>query len=273
MTQNQQNANGHPEWLQTTLREAAIRQILILDGNVQDIFYDPQQRQYVTLPELLVRMLGHSQAPGFSITAVWDQIDGLRFGNKRTRERFQSALGGTTARANSPANKRTYDMGAQGSQPAASSGQLYPDPADLLAAIRQVFDNENERPAFIMDHTQYMVSQPDHPDQNERNWILQLKKSITDAGSVPMNSDTLRRNRGLIVLLTANLGNLPPSLYQADSRVKLISVPTPSRPQASWPRRSTLCNFSIFARPNSRRSPSPLSQRMIPSRPAKSAVD
>ena len=231
MTQNQQNTNGYPEWLQTTLREAAIKQILILDGNVQDIFYDPQQRQYVTLPELLARMLGQGQALGFSITGVWDQIDGLRFGDKQTRERFQNALGGTTARANSPANKRTYDMGSQGPQPAASSGRLYPDPADLLAAIRQVFDNENERPAFIMDHTQYMVSQPDHPDQNERNWILQLKKSITDASSVAMNSDTLRRNRGLMVLLTANLGNIPPSLYQADPRVKLISVPTPSRPQ------------------------------------------
>ena len=230
MSQNQQNGNCCPEWLQTTLREAAIRRTLILDGNVNDIFYDSQQREYVSLPELLVRMFGRSESLKFSITGVWDQVDGLRFSDNRTRDRFQNALGGTTVQANNSPNNRAYDMGSQGLKPA-TAGRLYPEPPELLAAVRQVFDNENERPAFIMDYSQYMVTQPDHPDPSERNWILQLKKAITDSGVISMNSDTLRQNKGLVVLLTTNLGNIPPSLYQADPRVKLISVPTPSRPE------------------------------------------
>lgn len=228
MSQNQQNENYCPEWLQTTLREAAIRRTLILDGNVHDIFYDPQQREYISLPELLVRMFGRSEMLNFSITGVWDQADGLRFGDSRIRERFQNALGGTTVQANSCSNNRSYDMGSQ-TPKTASSGRLYPEPTELLPAVRRAIDNENEHPAFILDYSQYMVTQPNHPDPNERNWMLQLKKAITDAGIISMNSDTLRQNKGLVVLLTTNLGKIPPLLYQADPRIKLISVPTPSR--------------------------------------------
>ena len=230
MSQNQQKNNDYPEWLQTTLREAAIRQILILDGNVQDIFYDPQQREYSTLPQFLLRMFDRTKALDFSIAGIWDQVDGLRFKDSRELEKFKNVLGGSTVQNQNSANSNAYDMGNQAPKTTAPN-QLYSNPADLLAATRQVFDNENEHPAFILDYTQYMVTQPDHPDPNERNWILQLKKTITGSGTIPMNSDALRRNKGLIVLLTTNLGNIPPSLYQADPRVKLISVPSPSRPE------------------------------------------
>ena len=46
----------HPDWLRTALREAPIRARMVLYGNVRDCFFDPEQRQYVRLGELLSRL-------------------------------------------------------------------------------------------------------------------------------------------------------------------------------------------------------------------------
>jgi len=214
-----------PEWQQIFTREINIRRLLIMEGNVNDIFYDSQQRQYVNLPEYLRRIIERNQNLSFTLVGVWDQIDGLRFQDGQMRDRFLRALQNASNNARKTQNSQAYDTGTQ-TAPAAP-GKLYTDPADLMAAVRQVL--LKERPVIILDHTQHLVTQPDHPDTNERNWILQLKKCILDNQVIPINSDTLRNNPGLFILLSNNLGNIPPSIYQSDPRVKLITMPCPCR--------------------------------------------
>jgi len=213
------------EWQQTFIREAAVRRLMFLEGNVNDLFYDPQQRQYVTLPEHLRRIIERNQNLAFTVVGVWDQIDGLRFQNEQMRDRFLKALQIASNTDRKTQNSQAYDMGTQATP--AGSGKLYTDPADLMASVRQVLSKE--RPVLILDHTQHLVTQPDHPDTNERNWILQLKKCSLDDQVIPINSDTLRHNPGLSIFLTNSLGNIPPSIYQSDPRVKLINIPCPCR--------------------------------------------
>jgi len=222
-----QNNTFIPDWQQSFVRETAIRRLLILEGSVNDIFYDPQQRQYLTLPEHLRRIIERNPNYPFTIFGVWDQIDGLRFQDDLMRDRFLKAVQAASNPARKTQNSQAYDMGTPVIP--ANPGKLYPDPADLMAAVRQVL--QKELPVLILDHTQHLVTQPDHPDTNERNWILQLKKCILDNQVIPINSDTLRNNSGLFILLTSNLGNIPPSIYQSDPRVKLINIPCPSRPE------------------------------------------
>ena len=81
-----------PDWQQTFIREAAIKRLMILEGNVNDIFYDPKQRQYVNLPEYLRRIIQQTPNLSFTLTGVWDQIDGLRFQDDQMRDRFLKAL-------------------------------------------------------------------------------------------------------------------------------------------------------------------------------------
>jgi energy-coupling factor transporter ATP-binding protein EcfA2 len=230
MAQNQNKNQEYPEWVQALLRQAPICRALVLYGNVQDTFYDPEQRQYVTLPELLTRIFTRNKALGYSMTGVWDQVDGLRFPDQQMLARFRKAVAGKSTGNNTAA--QAYDLGEQNNTQAANSNnRLYPDPADLMAAIRPLIDSTQERPAFIIDYSQLLITQPDHPDQTERNWMLQMAKAVTGPNIVSMNSDNLRHNGGLIVLLATNLGKIPPILYQGDPRVKVISVPTPARPQ------------------------------------------
>jgi len=220
-----QNNTFIPEWQQTFTREAAIKRLIIMEGNVNDIFYDPLQRQYVALPEYLRRIIEHNQNLNFTLSGVWDQIDGLRFQDDQIRDRFLKGIQNASNTTRKTQNSQAYDMGTQ-TTPAAT-GKLYTDPADLMASVRQVL--QKERSVLILDHTQHMVTQPDHPDTNERNWILQLKKCILDNPVISINSDTLRKNPGLLILLTNTLGNIPPSIYQSDPRVKLVTIPCPSQ--------------------------------------------
>jgi len=226
MTQN--TNHEYPEWVQTFRRDAPISRGLILYGNVQDTFYDPQQRQYVTLSWLLLTILAEDKSLGFSLAGLWDQVDGLRFPDDRMLKQFHKAL---AAKSKSSPSGTAYDVGESNNPAGHTNGRLYPDPADLMGAIRQTMSSGQERPVFILDYSQMLITQPDHPDPTERNWMLQMGKAITGPKIVPVNSDHLRHSGALIVLLTNNLGKLPPMLYQGDPRVKLIPVPTPTRPQ------------------------------------------
>jgi hypothetical protein len=211
MTQTQNSNHEYPEWIQMLHRDAPISRGLILYGNVQDTFYDPQQRQYVTLPELLLRILTRDTALGFSMAGVWDQIDGLRFPEERMLNRFYKAL---APKPQGAQRGQAYDVGEQSNAGGHANGRLYTDPADLMGALRQVISGGQEHPAFVLDYSQLLVTQPDHPDPSERNWMLLMGKIIAGPNTAPVNSDHLRHSGGLIILLTNNLGKLPAMLYQ-----------------------------------------------------------
>ena len=226
----QDRNHEYPEWIATLRRDASISLGLILWGNVRDTFYDPQQRQYVTLAELLMRVFAKDKTLDFSLVGLWDQADGLRFPDDRMLQRFQRAINSHPAKPAGGQDGQTYNLGEQNTaQAVRPNDRLYSDPADLLGAVRQIITGGQERPAFIIDYSQLLITQPDHPDATERHWMLQVGKAIAGPNIVATNSDSLRRNRGLIVLLTTTLGKIPPMLYQGDPRIKLISIPSPSR--------------------------------------------
>lgn len=221
------------EWLQAVRREASHRSALILDGKVRDLFYDLEQRQYVTLSEFLIRDLRRDRTLGFTFAGIWDHVDGLRFPDDQSRRRFEEAVdGGGRSRSHDAAIGESYEVGQEAQPATGETGTgLYPDPTEFLISIRRVLESGRERPLFILDWSHLLVTQPDHPDPTERQWILHLSKAFTGSIVAPMDSDHLRQGSGLIILLTANLGALPPIIYQGDPRVRLLSVPAPTRPE------------------------------------------
>jgi hypothetical protein len=219
-----------PDWLRTTRREAAIRPAFILYGNVRDLVYDPQQHELVTLTEFLMRTFSRDTELGFTLVGVWDQADGLRFANGRMLERFHDALRPQSAGARSGGNE-AYKLGeTAATQPATTTPTgLYTDPLEAFAAMRTVMQRSTERPVFLVDWNHLAVTQAASPDPEERQRLLQLGKAILGDAVSPMDSDHLRQSRGLIVLIAAQLGRVPPVLYQGDPRIRLIAVPTASR--------------------------------------------
>jgi len=233
MSESRNQNDNLLDWLQDLRREAGIRKGLILHGNARDIFYDSRDRQYVTLAELVVRILSRDSSLGFTLVGVWDLVDGLRFPNDKSAGRFREIVQGTARKLDPPDQGQAYDVGETDNRQESSSPSrpLYPDLNELLPAIRTALNREGERPLFVLEWTHMLVTQPAHPAPEERQWMLNLGKALLGGPVVSIDSDHLRNNGGLVVLLTANLGNLPPLLYQGDPRVRLLAVPQPSRPE------------------------------------------
>ncbi|MFP2905186.1 AAA family ATPase [Pyxidicoccus sp. 3LFB2] len=217
-----------PDWQSALQREARIRSGLVLYGNTRDVFFDPDSRDYLTLSELVSRRLGRGASSRFSLTAVWDQADGLRFGSqpqaRRWDEVLQRRMGG--ASAGTP-----YDTGEAPEPPARGSGATGTRLAlrELIPAFRQVLAEASECPLLVVDWSHLLVTQPAHPSAEEREWMLTLGKALVGDAVQPLDSDRLQRGTGLLVLIAASLGALPPSLYQGEPRVRLLDIPSPSR--------------------------------------------
>lgn len=214
-----------PDWINAVTREADVRTGLVLYGNTRDIYWTGVGSDYATLPALLV-----SRLPQFGIHGIWDRVDGLRFASENQGRRWSDAVAGSVGK---PSCEGTpYDLGEdEGDNASGQSSRALRriELPELLAEYRAVLANETLRPVLIIDWSHLLATQPAHPDPSEREWILQLGKALVGNASQRIDSDRLRDARGLVVLLSANLGAVPPVLYQGEPRVRLVSIPVPGR--------------------------------------------
>ena len=208
-----------PDWLEALSREARIRKGLVLYGNTRDLFPSAAPALHLTLPQLLIEDL-----KDFTIRATWDNADGLRFATDREATRWH----GVVSRALTPqANTGSaYDLGDDPT-PVLTTTRI--DLTELIAQYRRVLAAPTERPLLIIDWSHLLVTQPAHPSDTERPWLLQLAKALVGDPRQQLDSRTTQGNDGLLVLLSATLGAVPPTLYQGEPRVRLMPIPMPNR--------------------------------------------
>ncbi len=224
-------------------REAGYRRCLILDGNVRDIFCNGD-RGYLSLAQVLLSRLATMDCDGdpyFTICGCWDRIDGLRFVNPIMQQAFQRVLGhrshaGTCSgqTANHPqqyddgSDNRQFQPGINSSNPDQSNG-MYAQPEEAFAAMRQVLSHPAERAVFILDWTEHLVGNATHQDTNERQFLTVLSKAVAEQPANQGCLDNLKRSRGVLIIITPNLASLPATLYQNNTRTKVITIPRPNR--------------------------------------------
>ncbi len=212
----------HPEWFVALAREADIRGGLVVYGNTRDLFWSGTGADYVTLPTLLTRRLGQ-----FTIRGTWDRVDGLRFESDDHARRWDDAV--SRAVGGGASGGEAYDVGNEEKPQGAPAVGRRIDLPELIAQYRAVLSKSTSRPLLVIDWSHLLVTQPAHPDQTERDWMLQLGKALVGEPSQRIDSDRLRQGMGLVVVVSASLGAVPPVLYQGEPRVRLLSVPAPGR--------------------------------------------
>ena len=104
-----------PEWLVALARDAEIRTGLVLYGNTRDLFWTGLGADYVTLPALLARRLTR-----YSLRAVWDRVDGLRFETPEQARRWEDAVANAVGGEVEPGT--AYDLGPEASDATATVG-------------------------------------------------------------------------------------------------------------------------------------------------------
>jgi DNA polymerase III delta prime subunit len=210
-----------PSWLATVAREANVRAGLVLYGNTRDLFSTGPSGDYVSLPGLLLARLEQ-----FTVRATWDRIDGLRFADKAHARRWSEALTTALGGEDVPSGER-YDYGGQESATQQSAPQRV-DLHEMIAQYRAVLSQASIRPLLVIDWSHLLVTQPAHPDPAEREWMQQVGKALVGEPVQQIDSDHLGGG-GLLVLVSASLGAVPPAIYQGEPRVRLVAVTPPSR--------------------------------------------
>jgi MoxR-like ATPase len=213
-----------PEWMTAVIREANVRAGLVLYGNTRDLFWTGKGADYSTLPALL-----DAQLTQFDVRATWDRVDGLRFSSDDASRRWSEAVARSVTGGASAAE--AYDLGEDDTEEevAPNNRGRRIELQELVAEYRAVLTDGTARPLLLVDWSHLLVTQPAHPDPAEREWILQLGKALVGESDQRIDSDRLRKGGGLVVIISANLGAVPPILYQSESRVRLLAVPPPGR--------------------------------------------
>jgi energy-coupling factor transporter ATP-binding protein EcfA2 len=210
------------DWLSALTREAAFRAGLVLYGNTRDLFWSGVGSEYLTLPTLLARRLD-----SFTVRAAWDRVDGLQFADEREARRWDEAVKRAVAEPVDAGS--AYDLGDEDEDEPAQVGPRRLELNELIAQYRRVLAAPGIRPLLVIDWSHLLITQPAHPDPAEREWLLQLGKALVGEPTQRIDSDQLRQGTGLVVLVSASLGTVPPILYQGEPRVRLLTVPAPGR--------------------------------------------
>ena len=231
--------NGsQPSWLPTVQRESRFRRCLILYGNVRDLLWETKTSRYLRLSQFLLRNL-----PDFTLQARWDRVEGLTFPSQAVLQRFTDALQ-LAARVEEPEGEEyALDDEAEPTTPENDAfsypsknllteeevhGPLtYCDPDNTFPALYHLLSSSHERPLFVLDWSEHLLSTVNQQDLDERRHLTQLAKGITDVPAGLLTGQALAQPTGLLVIVTPTLGALPPVFYSHDSRIRILSIPTP----------------------------------------------
>ena len=215
------------EWERTVEREAGFRRCLVIYGNVRDLWTSDDSR-HLRLAQYISEILSDQ----FSIRGTWDSVDGLTFPDSAQLIEFNDQLqvaAGTTVEG----DEYKEDIETPPATSASKTGRvhapaIYRDANIAFPAMRQLLTSTSStRSMFIIDWSEHLLTTVNQQDLEERSQLTNLAKAITEQPMAQMSSTAFNSATGLLVIISTVSSALPPRFYNYDSRIKLISIPTP----------------------------------------------
>ena len=211
-----------PLWLQNFRRQAGVRRVIVVHGNVQDLALSPLSSDYVAVTDLLAQVL---KDMAFDQVVRWNRADGMRGIDDDTRARMMAEASGIAAPAMNGAAADSYDMGEVSPPPAVPQTC---DPQDFFRIVQQrLLASGRERSAFVIEWPQYLFGSANNLSEAERQWLLLLNAAAS--APVETGNDHLGRPSSLVVLVCPRVGAIPPVLLQHNPAATDIVVPSPTR--------------------------------------------
>ena len=207
---------------------------VLLYGNVEDQFL--LNGRYLSVSQFVE---SYFREEGYAIVGRYDIVDGVRFADPAMRSEFdrivRAALGG------GPDEQAPSEpgLGSQDAQPAAPQrrapgaagvvrgllGGGLRTPEQALQAIRHVLGQSDASAAMVVEFGDKLFGDTQRQTDTERPVLVQLKKSIQHAAY--LGSGALAGRKNALVMVTGQLGTVPPWLYQDSPLVALVQATRP----------------------------------------------
>ena len=185
-----------------------LKSIIILEGNIKDIFLYAENGYEVILTEYLNFFL---QSKGYRSIVRYDSVYGFSAFGRNERELLDFA---DITKAQTPVRG--------GVLPVPFSGGEENAPDLVTAALTQ----EGTPCAVVMDMASRYIPSPENLSQASVNSFTQLMLAGSGASEV-LSEDDLIRNT--LIILADKINDLPPWFYLGNPTVKVIHIPYPSK--------------------------------------------
>ncbi|WP_104708738.1 AAA family ATPase [Helicobacter felis] len=204
------------EWLQQFVCDAKLKGVVILSGNVDDLFKSKFDMQYKNLDRFLIELL--HQELGFSSVWLWDCVGGIDYDLSILPE---------SKVAPQPQDKNLYDTGETDTS---QDRPKYDKVEDFFSIIMNNLSTKSGQ-CFILDYTDYIFGVQASLSEAERHWIIRLKKAIQRNAHYTLNATQAMQSKNLVIFLARKRTALPTSFYINDCHISSLEIPLPSRPE------------------------------------------
>lgn len=214
------------DWQNSFLTQVLIRRVIILHGNVEDLFLDSSQ--CTSIIDQIVKML---KGIGYETGYIWDRVSGARqlFPGSHSYNDDREALINNDAESHGS----EYDMGdasSSGQNSQTSNQILDAAPEQFLSFVYRSFLNSTpDKPkVYVLDWTHGLWGNANALSEAERQWLMVLGKTLRES-RYPLEKERFKKNSDLIIMISDKLGAIPPKFYQSSSAIMDVNIQLPSR--------------------------------------------
>lgn len=193
-------------------REVGIKRCIIIDGNVGDVYLD-DKNQIVDLKKYLTEMLEDLK---YDDIVYWDRVSGIEGDISSLKITEEKEVEG---------EEYSLDDEDENQNITISNGN-FKEPSEIFNLVFKNLTNKNRKTVFILNWSDYLFSNGGQYDNEERQNLTLLGKSIKDKKVNYLSTDV---NESTIILITNKLSNFPLSFYQANPEVSTITLSKPDR--------------------------------------------
>lgn len=193
-------------------KEVGIKRCVIIDGNVGDVYLD-EKNQIVDLKKYLTEMLEDLK---YDDIVYWDRVSGIEGDISSLKITEEKEVEG---------EEYSLDDEDENQNTTISNGN-FKEPSEIFNLVFKNLTNKNRKTVFILNWSDYLFSNGGQHDNEERQNLTLLGKSIKDKKVNYLSTDV---NESTIILITNKLSNFPLSFYQANPEVSTITLSKPDR--------------------------------------------
>ena len=173
-------------------REVGIKRCVIIDGNVGDVYLD-DKNQIVDLKKYLTEMLEDLK---YDDIVYWDRVSGIEGDISSLKITEEKEVEGEEYSLDDEDEKQNTTI---------SNGN-FKEPSEIFNLVFKNLTNKNRKTVFILNWSDYLFSNGGQHDNEERQNLTLLGKSIKDKKVNYLSTDV---NASTIILITNKLSNFP----------------------------------------------------------------
>ena len=228
-----------PKWASQLQQQASTKKSIIIDGNINDLFYEN-----VSFQPLVSKIYTTLKDVNFDQIIGWDKESGISnfAGDKVYVDDLVDKLTKPEENSLEGENYETGDDNEVVPLPVSHESKSIEEYFTLILK-RLGSQNNNDKIAFIIDWSDSIFGNINGLSQEERDNLMLLEKAVRNS-IFDLNKN--KSNNDIIILLTPSISYIPPKYYQNNKSITTLHIPVPNRVDRKYVLNAVCNQFNLL---------------------------